>query len=191
MSDNKHNNTMSTTLETQIHEKNGVKLSYIPGVISKGTSVGNPILRPDLASVSREERFNYVGGLDAVDKLVSRYINAQAAVASREAFDEKEGTIDLKDWLSLIDGSGVAGETLDELRDRLEALRDEQESLFSDFMLAEPGDAQNAIREKLMNLKKEGQSIKTTIADKEEIARKRVAQRKANEAAKAATPVAA
>jgi len=110
---------------------------------------------------------------------------------SREAFDEKEGNIDLKDWLSLIDGSGVAGETLDELRDRLEALRDEQETLFSDFMLANEGEEKEAIKTKLMALKKEGQAIKSTIADKEEIARKRVAQRKANEAAKAATPVAA
>ena len=191
MSVNKHNNTMSTTLETQIHEKNNVKMQYIPGVIAKGTSVGNPILRPALDKVTREDRFNYVGGLDAVDKLVSRYINAQAAVASREAFDEKEGTIDLKDWLSLIDGSGVAGETLDELRDRLDAVRDEQAALFEEYVLAEPGEQQNAIREKLAALKKEGQSIKTTIADKEEIARKRVAQRKANEAAKAAAPVAA
>jgi len=182
---------MSTTLNEQTHEKNGVKMVYIPGVITKGTSVGNPILRPALDKITRDERFQYVGGLDAVDKLVTRYINAQAAVASREAFDEKEGNIDLKDWLSLIDGSGVAGETLDELRDRLEALRDEQETLFSDFMLANEGEEKEAIKTKLMALKKEGQAIKSTIADKEEIARKRVAQRKANEAAKAATPVAA
>lgn len=172
-----------STLTAQTHSNNSVSLEFVPDTIKKGTSVGNPILRPNLKSLNDEQLVGYIGGPEKVRKLLERYVSQNAAVASREAFDDKTATIDLEDWNKLISGVSIAGETLDELRDRLDEVKDNALKIADEYMESEPT-RQAELKLELGKLKEEKAQLEKSIAEKEEIGKKRVAARKANELAK-------
>jgi len=176
-----------STLTAQSHSNNNVEVVYNPDTVKKGVNNGNPILRPDLKPLSFSASgslVDYIGGADKVKKLLERYINQNAASASNESLDEKSGTINLDNWKTLISGASIAGETLDELRERLSDVQDEQSSLAERYVELDKGTPEwTEIRERMLALKEEKAGLAKSIADKEEIGRKRVAARQANKAA--------
>lgn len=182
---------MSTKLEPQTHVNNNTTVQYNPDTVKKGTSAGNPILRPDLSPLTLSVSgtlADYIGGPDKVKALLVRYVQQNAAAASREALDKDTNSIDLEDWNKLISGVSIAGETLDELRDRLDELKTQGLELSDEYMKDETTpERQVEIKKEMQSLREERASIEKSIADKEEIGRKRVAARKANEEAKKAS----
>ena len=170
-------------MEAQTFTQNNLELTYTPDKIKKGTSVGNPILRPVLSDKDLKFRIDWLGGDAVVLKLLDRIINADAAEASREAYDEKSGSFDVNKWREVLSGTNTAAETLDELRDRLQETKDNQLALVmsDDFDKSNPEQMG-----KLKALQADRLALEKVIADKEEANARRVANRKANEAAKAA-----
>lgn len=167
------------TLTPQEVVQNDVKVVFNPDKIKKGKAVGNPTLRPELNKLSFPELIKYVGEKQTQAILIQK-LNALANNCFNDAVNEDTGELDLEQWSKLIQGIAIQGETLDDLRDRLLEIGEEQRKLIiesDDLALVKP---------KIKELSTEAQEIESTIAKREADFAVRAAKRKATQEAKAA-----
>lgn len=160
--------------------QNGVNVKYNADKIKKGRAVGNPTLRGNFDELSKEDLLKLIGGEEKVKDLIIRTLSSRAHEIFTDCFDSETGDFDEETWKQLAAGMSVAGETLQDLRDRDSEISSEVMALVTS------GKPLEEVVPRITELKEESRSVKEAIAKKEAINEARVAKRKANEEAKKA-----
>ncbi len=171
------------TLTPQKVVQNEVEVTFNPDKIKKGTAAGSATLRPDLSKLDLAAKIKYIGEKN-VDGILIQKMNSLANAVFNASVNEDTGELDIEKWSKLIQGIAIQGETLEDLRDRLLEIGDEQRKMLLDESIP-----LESIRPKIKELSKEVQEIEETIQKREADFAERAAKRKATqEAAKAAAP---